>query len=131
MYTPIRRRLLITHDIINPRNKQLGYVRTALSRSRRLRSGHGPPGLFRRTRGRTDGRTLPEEQLLGGHLEVEDGDALVVHDAQRGARLHQRHAQVHVTLHVGQEQRCRHETHRGAQSAGVRAGESQVKWNVR
>ena len=44
------------------------------------------------------------EQLLRGHLEVEDGDALVVAGAQNGARADKALAQTRVAFSVSQQQ---------------------------
>ena len=47
------------------------------------------------------------EQLLRGHLEVEDGDAGVVDGAEDGAGLDQGAAEGAVALGVGYQQSCK------------------------
>ena len=47
-----------------------------------------------------------EEKLLGGHLEVEDGDALAVQSPQNGASLHQTPTQRTVAFGVGYQESC-------------------------
>lgn len=54
---------------------------------------------------RTGKDVSPVQQLLGGHLVVEDGHSVLVHCPQTAAGLDERLAQVHVALHVRQQQR--------------------------